>query len=546
MKPSSVGITEHRRGRFFKQAYSYALLVLLLIVLAASSGLAQQKTKTPEEWIELGDADFRRQDYQQAVSKYTNALEGDPENKRALLKRAETNQLLKKFKFSLADIDALIRIQPDHIQALSMKGQIALSIGLFDEAISALEALIKLKPQNEDAKEKLKKALTGKELYNSIVKMESNDLDEKFGLTSDENNAKQCVQVMTKLLGEEVSARESVAFYIERAHCSLRGKYFPMVMQDIRSVYSKDPTNVQATIIYAKYLYLLGDTENAKNTIKNKCLRADPEHRACKDLFKFFKQSERLSEQANTEMNNRNYVQAISALEDYISLMENDAKAILPGIDITETQVKLCEAYSESQENTLANKGIEVCTAIINSQSDDSEFKISALVHRAQLYLTLEDLDKAKEDANKVKEGQAGKYQQKLQGIFQRIQQQEKINSQKDYYKALGFDRKTKNQVTQDDIRKAYRKLVKLYHPDKHRSQEEKDKAGKKYKEVTEAYEVLSDEQKKQRYDAGEFDPQQGEQQGHGGHPFNSFFQQGFQQQGGFPGGGGGFRFHFG
>ena len=63
----------------------------------------------------------------------------------------------------------------------------------------------------------------------------------------------------------------------------------------------------------------------------------------------------------------------------------------------------------------------------------------------------------------------------------------------KDYYEILGVDRK----ASSDDIRKAYRKLAKQYHPDV--SKEKNAEA--KYKEINEAYEVLKDPDKRQKYD---------------------------------------------
>src|SRR5256712_8997639 len=64
----------------------------------------------------------------------------------------------------------------------------------------------------------------------------------------------------------------------------------------------------------------------------------------------------------------------------------------------------------------------------------------------------------------------------------------------KDYYKTLGVP---KNAST-GDIKKAYRKLARQYHPDVNR----KPDAEKKFKEINEANEVLSDPEKRKRYDA--------------------------------------------
>ena len=103
----------------------------------------------------------------------------------------------------------------------------------------------------------------------------------------------------------------------------------------------------------------------------------------------------------------------------------------------------------------------------------------------------------------------------------------------KDYYKILGVDKS----ASQDDIKKAFRKLAHEHHPDKN-----KGNAGaeQKFKEASEAYSVLSDDAKRKQYDTfgstgGGFNPGQGGfngGQGFGGFDFSGFQQGGFGQGG--------------
>ena len=99
-----------------------------------------------------------------------------------------------------------------------------------------------------------------------------------------------------------------------------------------------------------------------------------------------------------------------------------------------------------------------------------------------------------------------------------------------DYYKTLGVDKG----ASDDEIKKAYRKLAHKYHPDKTGGDAEK------FKEINEAYQVLSDKTKRQQYDQfGQTFEQSGRQGGFGGQGFGGFegfdfsgFQQGFGGQG--------------
>ena len=63
-----------------------------------------------------------------------------------------------------------------------------------------------------------------------------------------------------------------------------------------------------------------------------------------------------------------------------------------------------------------------------------------------------------------------------------------------DYYKILGINK----DADENEIKKAYRKLAIKYHPDKNLGNKE---AEEKFKEINEAYEVLSDKDKRSKYD---------------------------------------------
>ncbi|MCA1031809.1 molecular chaperone DnaJ [Bacillus timonensis] len=88
--------------------------------------------------------------------------------------------------------------------------------------------------------------------------------------------------------------------------------------------------------------------------------------------------------------------------------------------------------------------------------------------------------------------------------------------SKRDYYEVLGVSK----DASKDEIKKAYRKLSKKYHPDINKD----EKAPEQFKEVKEAYENLSDDQKRAHYDQfGHTDPNQGFGGGDFGGGFGGF-----------------------
>jgi len=200
-------------------------------------------------------------------------------------------------------------------------------------------------------------------------------------------------------------------------------------------------------------------------------------------------------------------------------------------------------ALSESiKENThllqkLANAQVETrkfsdavvtCNRIL--QKDSSSFE--ALLLRGEAYLMEDKFQEARNDFNAAR--QANPNDRRPMEALHRLERKEKMALRKDYYKIMGVPR----DAEASQIKKAYRKLALVNHPDKH-PDEEKELYIQKFQEITEAYEVLSDAEKRGRYDRGEDIDTRQQHGGHGGfNPFANFHQQGGFQQGGF-------QFHF-
>ena len=111
--------------------------------------------------------------------------------------------------------------------------------------------------------------------------------------------------------------------------------------------------------------------------------------------------------------------------------------------------------------------------------------------------------------------------------------------AKRDYYETLGVERT----ASEEELKKAFRKLARQFHPDLQTGEQQKKVAEEKFKEINEAYEVLSDSDKRKRYDMfGHAGPQgfggaEGFDFGRGGFGdvFNDIFEDFFGGAGGRP-----------
>ncbi|RXM35572.1 DnaJ-like subfamily C member 7 [Acipenser ruthenus] len=156
-------------------------------------------------------------------------------------------------------------------------------------------------------------------------------------------------------------------------------------------------------------------------------------------------------------------------------------------------------------------QAIEDCTNAIKLD----ETYIKAYLRRAQCYLDTEQYEEAVRDYEKVYQTEKTKGKEdghsllgwlfsacKHKHLLKTAQLELKKSKRKDYYKILGVDKN----ATDDEIKKAYRKRALMHHPDRHSgaSPEMQKEEEKKFKEVGEAFTVLSDPKKKARYDSGQ------------------------------------------
>lgn len=244
-------------------------------------------------------------------------------------------------------------------------------------------------------------------------------------------------------------------------------------------------------------------------------LKLDPEHKACKEGHKLVKSIEKKKKKGDDAYDKQDYQNAI---DQWTAATEIDTSHVAFNRPMA---LKIAIGYSKLGNH---KKAMELA-----QQHIDEDETVEGLWALGEIELAAEKYEdavrtytQATETAN---EDQKKEAQQKLREAQVALKQ----SKEKNYYKILGIPRNARKQ----EIKKAYRELALKWHPDKV-AEEEKEKGERMFQDIGEAYEVLSDEELRAKYDRGEevFENQGGGQRHHTD-PFQFFNSQ-------FHGGGGG------
>lgn len=328
-------------------------------------------------------------------------------------------------------------------------------------------------------------------------------------------------QVAQEYFTEALRYAENAAnILLKRAWCQYHTQQFFESIADTGKVLKVEADNLEALQLRGDAYYQLGEVDMAINHYR-KGLKFDPEHKGCKDSYKKVKKIVDLQKKADSFSEKNDHLSSIDILRKAIEL----DRSVIP------IQIKLHTSLANSLKKAKRYKEAkEAAEFVVKANDQDGQ------AHRlmGEILLDAESYDEAVYHYKRANELLNNDRQ--TQEDLRRAEAALKQSKQKDYYKILGVSRK----ANAKEIKKAYREQALQWHPDKHSGEEEKEKAEKQFQLVAEAYEILSDNDKRAAYDRGEdvTGNPQGQQQHHHnpfahfqqGHPFGHQFRQGGQQ----------------
>ncbi|KAG9323716.1 hypothetical protein KVV02_006439 [Mortierella alpina] len=480
---------------------------------AEAMDLDQMETPLTAEQIKAqANQEYKVGNYVAAVDLYSQSIKLEPTNATYYGNRSAALMMIKKYSEASKDCQTAIRLDSSFVKGYLRGAKCQLQLGNVAESVRLYTKVLELEPNNaQAAKEQAQVAY----VQSQIDQIQSYMNNKQFGLGAN---------AVDRLLGMvDVAPRK---WMIWKGECLIGKKDFNGASSVAMDLLRQDSQNSDAIYLRAQVLYSQGENTKAV-THCAEALRCDPDCSKARVLMKKAKNLEAQKTAGNDAFKAGKLQEAYDLYTAALALDPENESTNSKLYSNRATVLSKLARYEEA---------VQDCDASLKL---DSTF-VKVLRKRAECQLKLEQYEEAVRDLKSALE--FDKSNRDIRRELQSAELELKKSLRKDYYKVLGIGK----DASDSEIKKAYRKQALIYHPDKN----DGDLAAEaKFKDVGEAYAVLSDATKKHRYDSG-MDIEGGGMGGMddfgGGGDVNSMFYQMFMNQQGGGGGGGGFGGGFG
>ena len=447
----------------------------------------------------LGNEAFKSQQYEEAISLYTQSINLNSQESNYFSNRALCYMRLKRYRDCLNDCLKALDLNNDNVKACLHGSKCYIVHGELNQAFDLLTRARSIRPGDSEI-------------------LETFSLLEQIRLSvasyTECKEKEQYMQALYYLDKVEESVTEQPELLIKKLELVILSGNTDRASSMASAMLRTYSGNPEFLVMKGRLHYYTGATDIARKHFLE-AIRLDPDFQPAKLMIRKIKEMDRIREEANKLFSSGDTLGAIEAYSK--ALLEDPANKIFNSLILSNRAAAYMRQKDFITALTDLNKSIHL-----------NPDYTKAFMRRGNVYTHMGRFKEAYADYDTVKSLDPN-YPELDQSI-RLTKLEEKKSKRKNYYTILGVDQS----ATPTEIKKAYKRAALQWHPDKNSETEERRAlAERTFKDIGEAYTLLSNPEKRHRYDNGE---DLNEIEGNGGHDptevFNMFFG----------GGGGGFR----
>ncbi|KZF24144.1 TPR-like protein [Xylona heveae TC161] len=405
-----------------------------------------------------GNKFFKLKDYDKAIAEYTKAIEADPKSATYRSNRAAAYISANRWHEALEDCKVADSLEPNNAKVLQRLARVLTSLGRPADALEVYDSItppvtpkdkapaLTMQQHLKQAEESLHEGTAGSLVVHALDQAEK-------GLGYNVTRPRKWLLMR----GEA---------YIKMGNVNALGEAQTVAMSMLRAN-SQDP---EALVLRGRALYAQGENEKALQHFRQ-ALNCDPDFKDAVKNLRMVQKLDRMKSEGNAAFQGRRYQEAVD--------MYTQALQVDPSNKGINSKLLQNRAMASIKLKNF-KQAIADCTRAL--ELDSSYLK--ARKTRAKALGESGDWEEAVKELKEIAENNPSE-----PGIQKEIRNAElelKKSKRKDYYKILGVDK----DADDAQIKKAYKKLAIVHHPDKNGNDEA---AADRFKEIVEAYETLAD-----------------------------------------------------
>ncbi|KAK0839761.1 hypothetical protein LTR03_011039 [Friedmanniomyces endolithicus] len=446
-----------------------------------ASPVAPQQSAKPAVDAEAckaqGNKFYKAQQYDKAVEEYTKGLcatfsqepiEADPQSSTYLSNRAAAYMAANRWVQALDDCKQADELEPGNSKILHRLTKVYTALGRPQEAIDVFDriqppatakdrkAAQDMKTHIEQAQDSLRTGTSGSMVLHALDQAEK-------GLATTVSPPRKW-----RLMRGEA--------YLKMSNPNSLGSAQNIAMDLLRNN-NQDP---EALVLRGRALYGLGENDKAIQHFRQ-ALQCDPDFKDAVKYLRMVQKLDRMKEEGNGHFKYGRYQQAVDV---YTAALDVDPVNKGTNAKILNNRA-MCHA--KLKHWTLAREDCDRALALDPSYTKARKTRAKALGESGNWEEAVREYKNIAETSPEEP------------GIAKEVRNAEmelKKSKRKDYYKILGIGK----EATEQEVKRAYRKLAVVHHPDKNPGDPD---AEERFKDIQEAHETLIDAGKRERYDSG-------------------------------------------